>query len=171
MEILSKEEYAKIYAPAKGVLNEEVTQLLASANALILGQLNWDIKEDSGEFIDIFEGRNKYFINNLTTTKIKSFTNVTSPGSEFADRCHLIGSGRILISPPVPKGTYKITFDAEATEWPEDLKLAVALTVRYWEKQEYRNDKSFGGESISFMSQNTGLPKHIMTIVNMHRIV
>ncbi len=169
-EILSEAEYMEMRNLPQA-LDSEVKSFLAAANALILNQLNWAIKEEGTEFIEVFKGRDRYFIDNLQATKISEFHIVTDPTNNMASHCHILDSGRLYLSPSVPAGMYKIKYDADTVEWPEDLKLAVALTVEYWEKHEYRNSRSFGGESITFMNQVTGLPKHIMTIVNSHRII
>lgn len=169
-EILSALEYKE----RRGLhqdLDPEVVSFIAAANALILKQLNWQVEENGAEFIEILKGRDRYFINNLSATKIKSLTLLTDSSTNHADKCYILDSGRLYISKSLAPGMYKIEYDAESTTWPEDLKLAVALTVEYWEKQEYRNAKSFGGESVTFMSQTVGLPKHVMTIVNSNRII
>ncbi|QPB12135.1 hypothetical protein [Providencia phage PSTCR5] len=169
-EILSEAEYMEMRNLPQA-LDSEVKSYLAAANALILNQLNWSVSEEGTEFLEVFNRRDRYFINNLQATKISKFHIITDPSNNMADRCHILDSGRLYISPPVPSGMYKITYDADTIEWAQDLKLAVALTVEYWEKHEYRNSRSFGGENITFMNQITGLPKHIMTIVNSHRII
>lgn len=170
MEILTEAEYKEMQNLSKP-LESDVKAFLAAANSLILNQLNWATGENGVEFIEVFKGRDKYFIDNLAATKISKFSPITDPENNMASRCHIVGTGGILISPPVPAGTYKIEYDANAVTWSEDLKLAVMLTVEYWEKHEYRNSRSFGGENITFMNQTVGLPKHVMTIVNSHRII
>lgn len=170
MEILTEAEYKEMQGLSKP-LESDVKAFLAAANSLILNQLNWAVADNGAEFIEVFKGRTKYFINNLAATKVSKFHMVTDPENNMASRCYLLDAGGLMISPPVPDGMYRIEYEANEEDWPQDLKLAVMLTVEYWEKHEYRNSRSFGGENITFMNQTVGLPKHVMTIVNSHRII
>lgn len=170
MEILSEAEYKEMQNLSKP-LESDIKSFLVAANSLILNQLNWAVADNGTEFIEVFKNRTKYFINNLAAKKVSKFYQVLDPSNDMAERCHILDVGALLVSPPVPEGTYKIEYEAENVEWPQDLKLAVMLTVEYWEKHEYRNSRSFGGESVTFMNQTVGLPKHVMTIVNSHRII
>ena len=54
---------------------------------------------------------------------------------------------------------------------PEDLKLAACMLVDHWHKQDYRQAKTIGGETVTFNSTKSGIPEHIRTIIEVYRRV
>lgn len=168
IEILTKEEYRLMKGLKKPDLDSGEEEILLAANETILNQLNWEIRDNSTN-INITSGRKRYFTTFEGATKISKLFNVFDPETDYANTAIIDKTGTVTLKNSIPTGMYTLEVDMDNIVWSHDLKLAVKLLTDYWFKQEYRNSKTFGGETVSYTTQATGLPKHIMTIINSHR--
>jgi hypothetical protein len=84
----------------------------------------------------------------------------------------LYPDGVILLKFNPPEGYMDVEYTQGGfNPMPEDLKLAACLLVDHWHKQDYRQAKTIGGETITFNSTKSGIPEHIRTIVEVYRRV
>ena len=71
-------------------------------------------------------------------------------------------------------GAVKITYLAGYTSLPEDLKLAVADTITYYHKDEWKERQTIGsatreGAGSSAIRNDPGFPDHIRRVLDMYR--
>lgn len=172
MEFLTIEDYKKFIGSKKPDIDETTKQYILSANAAITAYLNYPT--NTSETISVYRNRTVYFLENPLITQITSIIRVgdpiygpsepVSPTSYF-----LQDSGKLVFTSSLPDGYYIINYNESDFTVTEDLKLAAFMLVQYWEKAEYRDSKSFGGETVGFTTQSTGMPKHIRTILELYR--
>lgn len=148
---------------------DSVKAYIDAANQHVTMWLN--IEEDEDQIIQVNANRNMYFLDSITATGITSITPLNStevidPSNYFYQKP---GKLTFINIPPAGYYTVKVSFDTTGTDVQADIKTAVFLLTQYWVKQDFRDSKSFGGETVAFTSQNTGMPKHIRTILELYR--
>ena len=45
----------------------------------------------------------------------------------------------------------------------------VLFLVDHWVKKDYRESRTFGGETVTFNTTKSGVPEHIRTIIEVYR--
>lgn len=171
MQFITYDEYQQYSNLKKPNLDESTKLAIDAANAFVTKWLNWD--NEDGEVINVIPTRNTYFLDNIGTTGIISILRLDNPIQIVDPTSYYFKSPGILIFTRIPpRGAYivNITPSSETNETiSHDLKQAVILLVEYWIKADYRSSKSFGGETVQFTTQETGMPKHIRAILELYR--
>lgn len=77
---------------------------------------------------------------------------------------------------PQGPGAVKVVYTAGYSAVPEDLKLAVIDLVTYYDKDEYKPNRSFSGVSVtneasSTQWRNVGFPDHIKRVLDLYKLV
>lgn len=75
---------------------------------------------------------------------------------------------------PLGVGSVKVTYLAGYTSTPADLKLAIADTITYYHKDEWKERQSIGsatreGAGSSAIRNDPGFPDHIRRVLDMYR--
>ena len=167
MEILTEDDY-RIYAGLKRPeVDPKVQQLIKAANAHVIKYLNIETSPISK--IQVNRNRDTYFLDAIEATSIASVTRMGS--TEPVDMgSYFLQAPGVLVFTTIPiEGWYTVVTDSDPLAVTDDLKTAVYLLVQYWDKNEYRDSRTFGGETVAFTNQNTGMPKHIRTILELYR--
>lgn len=173
MEFLTYDDY-KTYANLKQPdIAPDVKVLIDAANAHVSAWLN--ITEDASETIQVLSTRNTYFLSGISANSISYIRPMTA-----TDDTYDLDPSTYFLKPPgtltfiviPPAGYYNVALDfatSDPTTVTQDIKNAVYMLVNYWAKSEYRDSRSFGGETVAFTTQATGMPKHIRTILELYR--
>lgn len=173
MQLMTYDEYRVFANLKKPEIEDEVKALIDAANAHVTAWLNID--EAATQIIQVTANRNTYFLEGITASGITYIRpmGATDDSYDLSPSSYFLQPPGILtfLSQPSP-GYYTVAIEYPYTDpytVDKDIKMAVYLLVVYWHKQEYRDSKSFGGETVAFTNQNTGMPKHIRTILELHR--
>lgn len=75
---------------------------------------------------------------------------------------------------PQGPGSVKVVYTGGYDSIPEDLKLAVIDTVKYYYKEEYKERRTLGAASISNVTtssqwRNVGFPDHIKRVLDLYK--
>lgn len=170
MQIITVEDY-RLYANAKRPdMETQVEMMIKAANTLITSLLGMDDADAVDQLITTKPSRRKYFLSSPSATSITKMTiNENEIGPE---QFKLYSDGVILLKFNPPEGYMDVEYTQGGfNPMPEDLKLAACLLVDHWHKQDYRQAKTIGGETITFNSTKSGIPEHIRTIVEVYRRV
>lgn len=164
MEFLSVEDYRKLNNLSRPEIEQDVVANIKAANAFVTRWLNFT-EED--EYFEIYPNRNKYFLspNVSAVTELRDLDNNLVTGYTF------IGNGTIYFPrPPTVGMMVKATATyGTFTTVPDDIKSAVNMLVQYWQKKEYLESRTFGGETSQFTTKTTGIPTHIRSILELYR--
>lgn len=68
-------------------------------------------------------------------------------------------TGRFFVQIPTPSDVH-----------PE-LKMAALYLVRHYRKSEYKDSMSSAGQSVTTVSLSSNIPKHILALINPHRVL
>lgn len=52
---------------------------------------------------------------------------------------------------------------------PSDLKMAAIYLVKYFRSNEYKASMSGAGQSVTFVSLSSNIPKHVMSVLSLYR--
>lgn len=169
MEILTNDKYRVLIGAKRPEIDPKIEALITAANAHITAYLN--ISDKTKEYLRVFPNRATYFLKNTNATAIKSIkARGADDSTEFDYPYFLDEVGTLVFDGNIPPaGVYEIEFEASNFEISEDLVQAAFLLVSYWDKEDFRDSRTFGGETTAFTSQATGMPKHIRTILELHR--
>lgn len=167
MEILTLEDYRTLAGLKRPEVDEKVVALIAAANAHIFKYLNIDVSDSVN--IQVRKSRDTYFLDAIFANNIESITPLNSTESISESSYFLQAPGTLKFTAIPAEGWYSVKTVSTDFTPTDDLKTAVFLLVQYWDKNEYRNSRTFGGETTAFTSQNTGMPKHIRTILELYR--
>lgn len=171
MEIITIDDY-RDYAGLKqpGVTGELALQI-KSANALITSAMGYSNAVTGNEDILYTKpARTKYFLSSPSASKITKATHETM--GDITSSLNLRQGGVILAPRNLPAGDLVVEYeDGGMLTIPDDLKLAAILLVEHWNKKDYRESRTFGGETVQFNSRKSGIPEHIRTIIELYRRV
>ncbi|CCI88565.1 head-tail adaptor [Yersinia phage phiR2-01] len=170
MEIITTEDY-RLYGNLKRPETEsQIEMMIAAANTLITSLLGMDDADAVDQLITTKPARKKYFLSSPSATSI---TKMTINDSEIdAAQYKLYSDGVILLKFAPPNGYMDVEYTQGGfNPMPEDLKLAACMLVDHWAKQDYRQAKTIGGETVTFNNTKSGIPEHIRTIIEVYRRV
>lgn len=173
MKIIDSEYYRKYIGANKPTLEPSVELMIGAANAAVTSLLGYPPTGDQEDILTTRPRRTKYFLSSASASRLLAATHIskeTGVSSDVLGSLTLRSNGTILTSTQLPDGDLIVEYqDGGMPEIPEDLKLATALLVDYWSKKEYRTDRTFGGETVSFNNTKSGIPEHIRTILEVYR--
>lgn len=171
MQFLTYEEYQTLSELKKPTLDNVTKQYIDAANAHITAWLNWD--DSTSQVIRVISTRDTYFLDNVQASAILSVNRYgTTDNPIDPSNYYLQKPGQLVFINIPSNGVYTVEVvpsDITGSTVGKDLKTAAILLVNYWSKNEYRNSKTFGGETVTFTTQSTGMPKHIRTILELYR--
>lgn len=145
-----------------------VSMKIKAANALMLQLLGIDPSATAVDLLDTKPARRKYFMsstgmNVITSIKINDRPLATTEYKLYPD-------GTILLNFAPPVGYMEIEYTpAGFTTIPDDLTLAGCMLVDFWVKQDYRESRTIGGETVQYNTRKSGVPEHIRTIIEVYR--
>lgn len=169
MEFITADDY-KIYADLKKPdVESSIKAMIKAANALVTQLLGYDDSSIVTDLLNAKPARRKYFLTSPTAAKIISLK-INDRLIENPEQYQLYSGGILLLKFTPTEGFMEVTYEQyELNPVPDDLKLATCLLVDYWQKQDYRQNKTIGGETIAFNTTKSGVPEHIRTIIEVHR--
>lgn len=171
MELLTHDDYRKLAGLKRPEIDPKIEMLIAAANAHVTAYLNYTDK--TTEYINVTRNRNTYFLDSVLADGIISVTRRKSPDQTYepvySSDYFLEDGGKLVFDIVPPAGYYEVVLSNGELTVTDDIKNAVFMLVNYWDKNEYRDSRNFGGESVTFTTQNTGMPKHIRTILELYR--
>lgn len=170
MQIITAEDYRLYGGLKRPELESGVEMMITAANALITSLLGMDDADAVDQLINTKPTRRKYFLSSPSATSV---TKVTINDNEIdPEQYKLYSDGIILLKFNPPEGYMDVTYTQGGfNPIPEDLKLAACMLVDHWHKQDYRQAKTIGGETVTFNSTKSGIPEHIRTIIEVYRRV
>lgn len=171
MEIITVEDYRKFADLKQPTVSSQITMQIASANVLITSAMGYsNVVSDNEDILYAKPARTKYFLSSPSASKITSATHSTL--GNVMSSLTLRKGGIVLAAPGMSAGDLIIEYeDGGMTTIPDDLKLAACMLVEFWNKQGYRESRTFGGETVQFNTRKSGIPEHIRTIIELYRRV
>ncbi|APT41142.1 hypothetical protein vBKpnAMK4_00011 [Klebsiella phage vB_Kpn_AM_K4] len=149
-------------------LESNIPMLIKAANALITQLLGID---DTANVVDVLPtkpARKKYFLSSPVPSTI---TKITINDQEIdKSQYKNYPDGTLLLKFSPPEGYMEVEFTQTGfTSIPDDLVLAACFLVDHWVKKDYRESRTFGGETVTFNTTKSGVPEHIRTIIEVYR--
>lgn len=168
MEIITVEDWKEYGGLKRPELDAQIPLQVAAANALITQLLGIDDSDDAVDLLPTKPARRKYFMsspgpNVVNSLKINEALIDPAQYTVYPD-------GTILLKFSPSEGYMEVRYtNATFSEVPDDLKLAGILLVEFWFKQDYRESRTIGGETVQYNTRKSGVPEHIRTIIEVHR--
>jgi hypothetical protein len=168
MQIITVDDWRTYIGAKRPEIEIGIDMQIKAANALITSALGISSDTTGEDLLDVRPARTKYFLSSPTISTITDIERISGPGGLPAYR--LFKGGILMFSSPPDAGTINVSYDdAGIGEIGPDLKLAGCMLVEHWNKREYRESKTFGGETMQFNSTKSGIPEHIRTIIELYR--
>ena len=170
MEFIDSDDWRAYGGLKRPDLEPGVDMMIPAANALMTQLLGMDSSASTTDLLPTKTARRKYFMSNPGPNLI---TNMEINGTEIDPTTYKVyNDGSILLSFSPQPGYMEVTYTpASFTTVPEDLKLAACLLVDFWVKQDYRESRTIGGETVQYNTRKSGIPEHIRTIIEVYRIL
>lgn len=168
MEFITLDDWKTYAGLNKPTVDSSVPGFISAANALVTQLLGLDDSPSTVDLLPTRPSRVKYFMsspgpNVVTNLKINDVDVDPASFTVYPD-------GTIFLKFPPATGYMEVTYTPAAyTTIPEDLKLATLLMVDHWFKQDYRESRTIGGETVQYNTRKSGIPEHIRTIIEVHR--
>lgn len=141
---------------------------IKAANALMLQLLGIDPSASALDVLDTKPARKKYFLSSPGANTVTSLTINDSLIDPAQYKVYPDGTIILKFSPPV--GYMEVAYVATGfTTVPDDLVLAGCMLVDFWVKQDYRESRTIGGETVQYNTRKSGVPEHIRTIIEVYR--
>lgn len=168
MQIITAEDYRLYGGLKRPELESGVEMMIPAANALITSLLGMDDADAVDQLINTKPTRRKYFLSSPSATQVTRMT--INEQDVDPTQYKLYSGGIILLSFSPPNGYMDVEYTQGGfNPMPEDLKLAACMLVDHWHKQDYRQAKTIGGETVTYNNTKSGVPEHIRTIIEVYR--
>lgn len=167
MEFITEADYIRIQGLQRPDISSSTKAFILAANSFVTDWLNFE--SDSGT-IELFNNRVKYFLS-PGVSSIDSITDLNGIPVNTSVYTYL-GDGVLYFTSTPPAGMYRISVTTGSFNGgtvPDSIKQAVVMLVEHWEKKDYRESRSFGGETVQMTTKTTGIPSHIRSILELYR--
>lgn len=170
MEFITEEDWKQYGGLKRPEVESGVTMMIPAANALMTQLLGINDAATVTDLLPTKPARRKYFMSSPGTNVV---TNMLINNQEIDPTTYKVyADGSILLNFVPAEGYMEVTYTpAPFTTVPEDLKLAGCLLVDFWVKQDYRESRTIGGETVQYNTRKSGIPEHIRTIIEVYRIL
>ena len=168
MDFITEEDWREYGGLKRPDVEPGVEMKIAAANALMNQLLGMDTAATTTDLLPTKPARVKYFMSSPGQNLV---TDMTINGVEIApEQYKVYADGTIFLKFSPAAGYMEVTYTAAGfTTVPADLKLAGCLLVDFWVKQDYRESRTIGGETVQFNTRKSGVPEHIRTIIEVYR--
>ncbi|URC22531.1 head completion protein [Serratia phage vB_SmaM-Kamaji] len=168
MKIIDDSDYRTFIGAKRPETPDSVSMFVKAANTLITNAMGYSDTTEDEDILNTRPARTKYFLSSPSASRILSATHTVL--GDVSNVIQLRKDGVILTQTKLPDGELIVEYeDGGMSSIPDDLKVAACLLVQHWDKKEYRSDKTFGGETVSFNTTKSGIPEHIRTIIELYR--
>lgn len=142
--------------------------MIGAANTLMTQLLGIDDTKDVVDVKPTKPARKRYFLSSPVTSTVTKM--LINDREIDPSQYKVYPDGAILLKFSPPEGYMEIYFTQTGfTTVPDDIKLATCMLVDHWFKQDYRESRTFGGETVTFNTTKSGVPEHIRTIIEVYR--
>lgn len=168
MEFITIDDWKTYAGLNKPTVDSSIPGFISAANALVTQLLGIDDSDSTVDLLPTRPSRVKYF---MSSPGANIVTKLTINGTEIDPAQFTVyADGTIFLKFSPATGYMEVTYEPAAyTTIPEDLKLATLLLVDHWFKQDYRESRTIGGETVQYNTRKSGIPEHIRTIIEVHR--
>lgn len=168
MEIITVEDWKNYGGLKRPELDGQIPFQIAAANALITQLLGIDDSDEAVDLLPTKPARRRYFMSSPGPNVVN--TMLINDNLIAKEQYKVYPDGSIMLKFSPPEGFMELTYtNATFANVPDDLKLAAILLVEFWFKNDYRESRTVGGETIQYNSRKSGVPEHIRTIIEVHR--
>lgn len=168
MEFMTDNDWRTYGGLKRPDLESNVPMLIKAANALITQLLGIDDNDNVTDVLPTKPARKKYFLSSPVPSTINKLTINEREVDSSSYKNYPDGTLLLKFSPP--EGYMEVEYTQTGfTKIPDDLVLAACFLVDHWVKKDYRESRTFGGETVSFNSTKSGVPEHIRTIIEVYR--
>lgn len=169
MEFITIDDWKTYAGLNKPTVDSSIPGFISAANALVTQLLGIDDSTATVDLLPTRPSRVKYFMSSPGPNVV---TNLKINDAEVdPNNFKVYPDGTIFLKFSPPTGYMEVTYtpSAYSSGIPEDLKLATLLVVDHWFKQDYRESRTIGGETVQYNTRKSGIPEHIRTIIEVHR--
>lgn len=168
MDFITEEDWRDYGGLKRPDVEPGVPMMIAAANALMNQLLGMDTADATVDLLPTKPARRKYFMSSPGANTVTSL--LINDSAIDPEQYKVYPDGSILLKFDPPEGYMEINYVATGfTTVPDDLKLAGCLLVDFWVKQDYRESRTIGGETVQYNTRKSGVPEHIRTIIEVYR--
>ena len=163
-EIITIEEYKAAELIKSPESDVQITPIVAGVNSFLSNLLGLDNTSER-----VYKDTYAFQIFLDTTASAKDILVLDAEGEVLTGLVGTKGSytltneytGEVFL-------TYPPSLDT-STGFPDELKMAAIYLVRHYRKDEYKTNASGGGQSVSYVTLSSNIPKHVLALISPYR--